>query len=357
MGKSTRVLAAVMSALLLVSGCSAGGKTQSEAAPKETAAATQAAKEPEAEKKEETTEAAAPAVEKLDKDVRIYVITDAGGALDVRARAIAPYLAEKLGVNVTVENIPGGGGTICATQFITQPKGKYDLLMAPATTFTSSTLFSEVSYSLEDITPVYGMDIEQFGLYVCPDKSGIHTLEELQAYGKEKEVIFGSGGSGNITHLLQAALYKSLEMQANTLPHKNAPEGITNCMGGHNMVTMAGLELARSYVEDGAIVPIMTFNREAYDGYEGVKVPSAAELGYEQYCYESLMFMSLRKDVPQEYVDFIRSAFEAAYENQECQDALYKVGVRNHPDMSSQEMTEFLQKELDGFKDMIEFIK
>jgi len=51
MGKSTRVLAAVMSALLLVSGCSAGGKTQSEAAPKETAAATQAAKEPEAEKK------------------------------------------------------------------------------------------------------------------------------------------------------------------------------------------------------------------------------------------------------------------------------------------------------------------
>ena len=58
------------------------------------------------------------------KPLRVIVPAIAGSAPDVRARQVAPKLAEALGQNVIVDNRPGANGSIAAQQAArAQPDG------------------------------------------------------------------------------------------------------------------------------------------------------------------------------------------------------------------------------------------
>lgn len=135
MKREMKLAAVLLAAAMAVSGCAGTGKAPTQAPAAETKGGTETgeqtkAEKTEAEKKEtakteaEKTEAAkAEGITKLDQDVTIFVTVKPGGILDVRARALAPYLAEELGVGVSVKNVAGGGGVICATQYFTEKHG------------------------------------------------------------------------------------------------------------------------------------------------------------------------------------------------------------------------------------------
>lgn len=299
--------------------------------------------------------ASGPATFKNDITMNVFVAV--GGALDVRARVLAEYLTKELGVNVSVENIPGAGGITCATQMLSQPRSKYDLLFATAALFTTSPLFTETIYTIKDFTPLVAADVESFGLYTAPKRSGIKNFDDLKAYASKKELIYGSGGIGNLTHLTQAALYNKLGFKANTLAHNGAIIGITNAMGGHNMVTMSGIETARSYVESGDIVPIMTFNPEAYTGYKGLVVPSVLEVGGdEDNVYQSLMMVCSLASVDKPHEEALRNALLECYKNPSFIEDMKKVGFQYAPEMTTEEIVTYIEKEYKTIKTIIDII-
>lgn len=295
---------------------------------------------------------------KFDDDITMYVHVKVGGALDVRARVVAEYLSKELGVNVNVENIAGAGGVTCVTQMLAQPHSPYDLLFSGVTVFTSSPIFTKTTYTLDEFKPLVPVDAECFGLYVNKDQTGMETFDDLKEYAKNHEVIYGSGGIGNVTQLYQASLYKKLGMNATTLAHDGAVQGITNLMGGHNVVTMAGLETARTYVESGDIIPIMTFNPEPYDGYEGFHVPSVVDVGgSEENAYHGLMFISCLNSVDDAHSTALEKAIRTVLSDEECIDNLKKVGVIEIPDMTSEELVDYIRNEVGVIENIVESIK
>src|SRR5262245_8491080 len=50
------------------------------------------------------------------KPIRVLVGFAAGGGTDIQARIFAPRIAEALGANLVVENKPGAGTSIAATE-------------------------------------------------------------------------------------------------------------------------------------------------------------------------------------------------------------------------------------------------
>lgn len=354
--KVISIISALAVGAMALAGCGSAAPKEESPAPEAESAAPAQESSTAAEESGEAAESAAEetAIESLDENVTIYVTVAPGGGLDVRARAIAPFLAERLGVDVTVENVDGGGGVICATQYVSQKKGKYDILMAPASVFTSARISNEVSYSFEDVTPLGSVDYEQFGLYVCPDQSGLSTMEDVIEYAKDNKVIFGSGGVGNVTFTMQDVLYKTLGFDAETLTHKNAPEGLTNCMGGHNVITMAGIEVARSYVESGDVVPVLTFSDTDYTGYEGFTVPSITK--YENcagYVYGGLQFMCVDSSLPADVIAFMQEAFTGAVSEQECISALADIGLKEVYTITPDEICDRINKEYDMLKEIM----
>ncbi len=344
MKRTVSMILTAMMVLTLLPGC--GSKAADQGTKAAGTGAQTETKSTEPETSDGTPAPAPSSMDKLDEDVTIYVMVKAGGGLDVRARAIAPYLAERLGVNVTVENVEGGGGAICATQFVNQRKGAHDIFMCAASVFTSTTLTTEVAYSLEDVTPLGSIDNEQFGLFVCPNQSGFRTIEDVIAYGRDNVIIFGSGGVGNVTFGMQNALYKALNLEAETLTHSNAPEGLTNCMGGHNVITMAGLEVARSYVESGDVAPVLTFSDGEYAGYEGYTVPGITSLeGCEDLAYSGLQFMCVGSSLPEEDVAFMQQALADCLNDPDCLADLAAIGVASPWIMEPADIVDHIEKE------------
>ncbi|WP_407267773.1 tripartite tricarboxylate transporter substrate binding protein [Radiobacillus sp. PE A8.2] len=294
----------------------------------------------------------------FDEDITVYVPFKVGGALDTRARVVAKYLEQDLDVTVTVENPTGAGGVVGTTEFLTKNGGPYDLIFSGVTILTLNPLMSDVPYNPDDITPVISNDKEVFGLYTNPDASGISTFEELVAYGKENQIKFGSGGPGNITHMVQKALYKDLGMDAETVPHNGANEGLTNALGGHVDVTLAGVALAKGFVEEGKLTAIAQYGSEEYTNYEGVDpVPTVAEVGHEDYVYESLMFFGMRSSTDAAVVQAMHDAIAKIYDNPDAVADLENLGVDNIVEMNTEEINSWVADEKVFMEKLVDLTK
>lgn len=293
---------------------------------------------------ENTSSDAGEASVDLGDTVKMYVMTKAGSAIDIRARLLAKHMSEKLGTNVVVENKEGAGGMLAIQEFLTQKGNPSDILWVSDSPFTAVPLFNEVDYSLDDFRPLGGTDVQGTGLFVNPEKTGIESMEDLVAYGKENTVLFGSGGAGSIPFLLQTALYSEAGMQASTVVHNSAAEGLTNCLGGHVDVTLAGLALGKDFVADGSLKCIATFDPEAYTGFGGDPVPSLTELGYE-YTSGDLILALCRKDIPEDMYALLQETMEACLNDPAIQQEFADVGVQVSY-MDDQAVTEYIENTL-----------
>lgn len=292
---------------------------------------------------------------KIDQDITIYVTVKAGGALDVRARVLADYLKEELGVNVTVNNVPGAGGVTCATQYLTNPSGPYDMMFTAASTFTAGPAFdASCLYTIDDFKVLAPVDVEEFGLFVCKDATGFESFDDVVAYAKNNELIFGCGGIANVTYIYQAALYKELGFNYNTLIHNGGIEGITNCMGGHNKITMCGLATAKPYVVDGSIIPVLTFNATDFTGYEGKVVPSVTRyVDKAENTYNSLMEIVCLNKLDDAHAKLLEEAVAKCLANPKCVEDLKKCGLNYIPSMSNAEATQAIKNEYNALKTFV----
>lgn len=288
----------------------------------------------------------------IKDDIRILVPFAAGGAVDVKARTVAEAMEAQLGVKVSVENITGGGGSICASQFVAQDDPN-TVLFTTSTVFTLSPLVTNVSFTYEDVLPLAALDGEAYGLYTCPEKSGLKTFDDVVAYGENNEIIFGSGGPTTNLHIMQAALYKELGFAFNTLPHSGAKEGLTNIMGGHSDITMAGLETARDFVAEGMVEPVLVFLDEAYTGYEGYEVPSVLDYVETDLALQGISFFFVNKDLPTEVASALQAAIKNAIAEPNCKETIQAMNGIDWTAMTTEEAMEYMKAENELFTTLL----
>src|SRR3982750_2999322 len=90
------------------------------------------------------------------KPIRLIVPYPAGGATDFFARLVFPKMGEALGQSMVVENRPGAGTAIGASELARSAPDGYTLLLGDAGTFAfNPTLYKRLSYNPQkDFAPV-----------------------------------------------------------------------------------------------------------------------------------------------------------------------------------------------------------
>src|SRR5229473_3482734 len=90
------------------------------------------------------------------KPVRLIVPYPAGGATDFFARTVFTRMSESLGQQVVVENRPGAGTAIGASEVARSAPDGYTLLLGDAGTYAfNPTLYKKLSYDpAKDFAPV-----------------------------------------------------------------------------------------------------------------------------------------------------------------------------------------------------------
>src|SRR5207245_7826411 len=108
-----------------------------------------------------------------------------GGGADIVSRIMAPWLAERLGQPVVVENKPGASSNISIQTVVNAPPDGYTLLFVPASAAVNVSLFENLPFNLlRDIAPVSGLI--DFPLVMVGDSSlPVQTVPEFIAYATE----------------------------------------------------------------------------------------------------------------------------------------------------------------------------
>jgi tripartite-type tricarboxylate transporter receptor subunit TctC len=167
--------------------------------------------------------------------VRLVVPTPPGSSVDIAARLIAEGLRVRLGTTVLVENKPGAGGTIAATQVArAAPDGQVLFVGFNGPLATAPYIFQKLPYSpLQSFAPVIAT-VSQPHVLVVNAKDPARSLPEFIARLKARpgKANYASVGSASASHLAME-LFKSVAgLYIVHIPYSGGPGAVQGLIGG-----------------------------------------------------------------------------------------------------------------------------
>lgn len=217
--------------------------------------------------------------------IKLVVPYPPGGSVDSTARLLQQPLQDQLKTTVVVENRPGAGGRIAASQLKREAADGSFILIAPnaLTTIQSLVYDGRLDYSVtKDFTAVAKIAAYPFGLAV-PGSSNIKTIGELIAAAKASpnQRSYGTSGAGGLAHFSGLSFGKAAGIDWMHVPFKGGAPLVTDLIGNHVPAAVDTLVDQIEHHRAGKIRVIGIFSDKRYPlapeiatiAEQGVKVP------------------------------------------------------------------------------------
>jgi tripartite-type tricarboxylate transporter receptor subunit TctC len=178
-----------------------------------------------------------------------------GGGADIVSRIVAPWLAERLGQPVLIENRPGASSNISVQAVVNSPADGYTLLFVAASATVNVSLFDRLPFDLlHDIAPVSGLI--DFPLVLVANPSfPPKNVAELVAYAKANpgKVSIGSFGTGSTSHVAGELLKMMTGIQMVHVPYRGGAPMVTDLMGGQVNVAIDVMTGSLAHIKAGKL--------------------------------------------------------------------------------------------------------
>src|SRR5687768_12799427 len=119
------------------------------------------------------------------RPVRVVVGFAPGGGVDISARLLAAKLSDYLGQQFIVENKPGAGTNIAASEVAKSAPDGYTLFMNSPSVVINPSLYAKPPYQLSDFTGV-SIFASTTNLLVVPASLPAKNVQDLVRMAKEK---------------------------------------------------------------------------------------------------------------------------------------------------------------------------
>lgn len=274
-----------------------------------------------------------------DRPITWIVPQNPGGTTDTLARIFATAMSKQLGQEIVVENRAGAGSSIGLQAVADAEPDGYFLGVAPQSGLTIAPLsIPNIGFDpIESFEPVFNFANVPIGLVVNAEL-GPKSVEELVALAKEKsgELNYSSGGTGTGSHFAGAMFVTLAGIGDDTvhIPYQGggqasvaAASGETQFYAGPLAGNMMGV------IEGKKVVPVAVSGGKRVAAIPDV--PTFAEAGVPDYTMVSWYGLVAPAGTPQEIIDKLNAAGNAAAKTQEVIDALAAQGIgaiQNTPD-------------------------
>jgi len=167
------------------------------------------------------------------KLIKFVSATAPGGAIDATARLYGEYIAEKLGVQVLVENRPGGHSVIAGEYVAKSRADGYTFLFAVNSALTQGPiLLKRVPFdATRDFAMLAGFSPGP-ALFLCKQDLAAQTLREFVDLSRRQRTLVGSIGVGSRAHLIGEQMKKLLGSQMEIVHYKGAGPALADLAGG-----------------------------------------------------------------------------------------------------------------------------
>jgi tripartite-type tricarboxylate transporter receptor subunit TctC len=248
-----------------------------------------------------------------ERPIQLIVPFPAGSSTDTVARIIGPMMSEQLGQPVVVENRPGASGAIGAQAVAdSNPDGYMIALATTSTLAVAPALNPNLTYDPEtDFAPIGMIGISPYVL-VTSKAVGAASVEELVAMATEtpNRLRYASGGPASLAHLAGALFADMAGVELTHIPYRTSAQSVVD------------LAASRVDIQFGTIPPVLphlqaeSIDLLAVTGAERIDLfpdtPTLQELGFEGYDVGLWMALIAPRDTPDDVLDALNSALNAA---------------------------------------------
>ena len=195
------------------------------------------------------------------RPIRMVVGFSAGGPTDIVARLLAQHMGDAMGRSVIVENKPGAGGNIAATEVMrSTPDGTTVLyntagfVIAPALSAQAPNPRDFKAVALTTTTPL--------AVVVHPSVPA-NTPRELIAHirANPEKVACALGALGSTPHLAIAQISLQNNLKINFIPYKGAAAALQDVAAGHVHFTVEPLISMLPFVREERVRAIAILSR------------------------------------------------------------------------------------------------
>ena len=187
--------------------------------------------------------------------MRIVAGFTAGGGVDITARLIGQWLAERLGQSFVIENRPGAGGNIGTETVVNAAADGYTLLLATVPNAVNASLYEKLNFNfIRDTAPVAGIIRVPMVMLLNPSVPA-KTVPEFIAYAKANpdKVNMASAGNGTAPHLAGELFKMMAGVNLVHIPYRGQGPALTDLLGGQVQVLFATTPGTTDYITTGKL--------------------------------------------------------------------------------------------------------
>jgi tripartite-type tricarboxylate transporter receptor subunit TctC len=281
--------------------------------------------------------------------VRVIAPQGAGGGVDVVGRLLAQELSQRLGQSFYIDNQPGAGGVIGASEAARAAPDGYTLMIAYVATHGTNPAVRKTPYDpVKSFTPVAMIGGTANMLLVDP-KLGSKTLKDFVAYGKQNpdKLSYGTSGNGTLNHLAMELFKHEAGFNDLSVPYKSMHLALADVIGGRVQTVFPGVAAGLPSVRAGSVLPLAVTG----DKRQAVlpDVPTFKELGYP--AMQALTWYGVvgPAGLPQAVTGKLNAAINDILHSPDFRQKLQRLGIETMP-MSPPEFGAYIAKEVATWK-------
>ena len=213
------------------------------------------------------------------RPVRMIVPFAPGGSVDIIGRIVAQKLADSLGGQFYVENIPTGATNVANAMTAKSPPDGHTILFVTSSFVINPSYYRKINYdAVKEFAPIALMAFSPHVLTVNLSIP-VTNVKELIALVKRNpaKYSYASAGTGQSAQLAAELFKLAYGLDIVHVPFNGGAPAMAATIGGHTQIAFNALPSAASFIKDGKVRPLaMTSARR---DPEFPDVPTFAEAG------------------------------------------------------------------------------
>ena len=278
------------------------------------------------------------------KTIKIVVPFTAGSATDIMARVVGEKLQAAWGQPVVVENRPGAGGTLGATQVAKGEADGHTLLVVSTGHVVNPVLYSNLQYDtlgdFSGVSPLASLP----SVLVVGAGSPYKTVAELMAAARAKPGVlnYASAGVGSATHVNAEKFRANANLQVTHIPFKGTPETIVEVSSGRTDFMFTPVLASIPSIRDNRLRALAVSTAKRSSALPNV--PTVAESGLPGFAFDFWIGMLAPAKTPKPVVAKITAEVARILALPEVKERMATLGAEPMP-MSPDQFDAYIKDE------------
>jgi len=278
------------------------------------------------------------------KTIKIVVPFTAGSATDIMARVVGEKLQAAWGQPVVVENRPGAGGTLGATQVAKGEADGHTLLVVSTGHVVNPVLYGNLQYDtlgdFSGVTPLASLP----SVLVVGAGSPYKTVAELIAAARAKPGVlnYASAGVGSATHVNAEKFRANANLQVTHIPFKGTPETIVEVSSGRTDFMFTPVLASIPSIRDNRLRALAVSTAKRSSALPNV--PTVAESGLPGFAFDFWIGMLAPSKTPKPVVAKINAEVARILALPEVKERMATLGAEPMP-MSPDQFDAYIKDE------------